>query len=185
MAQLGSARRSGRRGRRFKSCHPDHRSLKVQAYSPAPHFAGTALGLVDTPHRTTIIRTFLIRWASYSMSLMPPPSGPLHVMPRNLRRAKGILQTSRVQVTGDGPNAVLRALTTSLQGRHDHDERLWIRRIETFRNFRLQSPEPFTMVDYGAGTRADPTRGTVATATSSTWLGVSLLTGDCYVPGDR
>ena len=26
MAQLGSARRSGRRGRRFKSCHPDHLS---------------------------------------------------------------------------------------------------------------------------------------------------------------
>lgn len=99
------------------------------------------------------------------MSLMPPPSATLHVVPRNVRRAKGIIQSSRVQVTGDGPNAVLRALTTCLQGRHDHDERLWIRRIEAFRTFLLQSPEPFTMVDYGAGTRAEPTLGTVATTT--------------------
>lgn len=28
VAQLGSARRSGRRGRRFKSCHPDHRIIE-------------------------------------------------------------------------------------------------------------------------------------------------------------
>src|ERR671927_731027 len=29
VAQLGSALRSGRRGRRFKSCHPDHNGKRV------------------------------------------------------------------------------------------------------------------------------------------------------------
>ena len=29
VAQLGSALRSGRRGRRFKSCHPDHDAEKA------------------------------------------------------------------------------------------------------------------------------------------------------------
>lgn len=31
MAQLGSALRSGRRGRRFKSCYPDHMQTHIMA----------------------------------------------------------------------------------------------------------------------------------------------------------
>ena len=42
VAQLGSARRSGRRGRRFKSCHPDHRQKRaLHAEGPLlcfPHY---------------------------------------------------------------------------------------------------------------------------------------------------
>ena len=33
IAQFGSALRSGRRGRRFKSCYPDHQNLSNQAVS--------------------------------------------------------------------------------------------------------------------------------------------------------
>ena len=32
VAQLGSALRSGRRGRRFKSCHPDHKNAFTKAF---------------------------------------------------------------------------------------------------------------------------------------------------------
>src|SRR5699024_1043620 len=45
VAQLGSALRSGRRGRRFKSCHPDHEVWRLpEERGWAPHLTCVAAG---------------------------------------------------------------------------------------------------------------------------------------------
>ena len=49
VAQLGSARRSGRRGRRFKSCHPDkkfHLQSSILSRISRPSLINQPLGLV-------------------------------------------------------------------------------------------------------------------------------------------
>lgn len=89
----------------------------------------------------------------------------LHTVARNARRAQGLVQARTLQPTGAAPTAVSNALKGALRGSFEPEERAWIRQIEALRRLLLVSPQPFEMVDYGAGTRSDPTHGSVTTST--------------------
>ena len=46
VAQLGRALRSGRKGRRFESCHPDHVGANVISFAPTYFISQSALILL-------------------------------------------------------------------------------------------------------------------------------------------
>lgn len=60
MAQLGSARRSGRRGRRFKSCHPDQSKAPLTVVSERGFFMPSV-----SPTSGDFVHLFLREYTDY------------------------------------------------------------------------------------------------------------------------
>ena len=83
VAQLGSARRSGRRGRRFKSCHPDSHEAGAPHGAPASSVFQAAVvnSSGATPVGTAVSASSPACWAGRR----PPPQRPRRV--RHHRRS--------------------------------------------------------------------------------------------------
>jgi predicted O-methyltransferase YrrM len=91
-----------------------------------------------------------------------------HSVVRNLRRVKGRVQLTGVDVTGTAPTAVVRALKDAAVGRPSKEERAWITRIELLRDLMSRSPQPLEIIDFGAGVGHEFDTGESATQHTTT-----------------